>query len=208
MLHGPNERMTSEHPAARRSSNECCSKITKYHHEISMLSVMIEASFSRTILLLVLMITNTVVILPANAQPPFYEEKGYFDGTVLFLLDEFEYIFDIDAAQLILDATLKHTILTEYKAASYNISRLQYKILDHTINASDVQIDVDPIRIDDDKTRFNIQIYAENADVTGQWLNMTYHNLDLKSVYGVYDRITDKMAIHVPYSAALSLLLR
>jgi hypothetical protein len=169
---------------------------------------MIQTSFSGTMLLLVLLLTSTLVLLPANAQPPPYEERAYPDGTVLFLLDEFEYIFDIDAAQLIPNDTLKNTILTEHKPAIYNVSRLQYKIMGHTINASNVQIDVDPIQIDHNKTRFNIQIYASNAQVAGQWLSRTYENLDLKSVYGVYDRITDKMAIHIPYGVALSFLVQ
>ena len=169
---------------------------------------MIHAPFSRTMLLLVLLLTNTLVILPANAEPPLYEKEGYFDSTVLFLLDEFEYIFDIDAAQLIPNHTLKNTILAEHKPASYSISHLQYKIFEHTINASNVQIEVDPIEIDHNKTRFNIQIYASNAQVAGQWLSRTYENLELKSVYGIYDRITDKMAIHIPYSVALSFLLQ
>jgi hypothetical protein len=125
-----------------------------------------------------------------------------------FLLDDFEYFFYIDAAHLIPNDTLKDTILTEHKPATYSISRLQYKIFEYTINASNVQIEVDPVQIDHNKTRFNIQISAGSAQVSGQWLNRTYENLDLKSVYGVYDRITDKMAIHIPYSVALSLVLQ
>jgi hypothetical protein len=189
-------------------SNERYSIITKYHPETSTLNTIMQPTFSSMLALFVLLMTITLVKLPADAQAPFYQEKGYFDSTVFFLLDEFEYTFDIDGTQLIPNDTLKHTILTEYKHVVYNISRLQYKILDHTINASDVQIDVDPTRIDDMKTRFNIQIYADNAQVTGQWLTKTYYNLDLKSVYGIYDRATDNMVIHVPYSVALSLLLQ
>jgi hypothetical protein len=169
---------------------------------------MIPALFSGILALFALLLTITPLMLPARAQPPFYEEKIYFDSCVFFLLDEFEYTLDIDGTQLIPNDTLKNTILTEYKHAVYNISRLQYKILDHTINASDVQIDVDPTRIDDTRTRFDIQIYANNAEVSGPWLTRTYGKLDLKSVYGIYDHTTDKMVIHVPYSVAFSLLLR
>jgi hypothetical protein len=168
-----------------------------------------QASFSSMLVLFALLVmTITSVLLPAYAQLPSYEERGYFDGTIFFLLDEFEYAFDIDGAQLIPNETLKHTILTEYKHSVYNISRLQYKILEHTISASDVQVNVDPTRIDDTKTRFNIQIYADNAEVTGQWLTRTYDNLDLKSVYAIYDEATDKIVVHVPYSVALSLLVQ
>jgi hypothetical protein len=169
---------------------------------------MIQALFSGMPTLLALLMTITPVMLPAGAQRPFYEEKIYFDSCVFFFLNEFEYTFDIDGTQLIPNDTLKHIILTEYKHAVYNISRLQYKILDHTINASDVHIDVDPTRIDNIKTRFDIQIYANNAEVTGPWLTRTYDNLDLKSVYGIYDVATDKMVVHVPYGVAFSILLR
>src|SRR6266508_2826093 len=103
-----------------------------------------QASFSSMLALFVLLMIITLVMLPADAQSHFYDEKGYFDGTVFFFLDEFEYIFDIDGTQLIPNDALKNTILTEYKHSVYNISSLQYKILEHTINASDVQIDVDP----------------------------------------------------------------
>jgi hypothetical protein len=175
---------------------------------MSIVDVMIHAPFSRTMLLLVLLLTNTLVILPANAQPPLYEKEGYFDSTVSFLLEEFEYIFEIDAAQLIPNDTLKNRILTEHRPTNYSISHLQYKIFEHTINASNVQIEVDPMEIDHNKTRFNIEIYSSNAQVAGQWLSRTYENLDLKSVYGIYDKITDKMAIHIPYRVALSFLLQ
>jgi hypothetical protein len=166
----------------------------------------LQALFSTMLPLFVLSIT--VVVLPTEAQPFFNGEKRLLNGTILFFLDEFEYIFDIDGTQIIPNDRLKDSALTEYKQSVYNISRLQYKILEHTINASDVQIHVDPTRIDDMKTRFDIEIYANNAEVTGQWLTRSYENLDLKSVYGIYDRVSDKMTIHVPYSVALSFLLQ
>jgi hypothetical protein len=168
----------------------------------------LQALFSNILLLFVLLITITLVMLPAEAEPSFNGEKKLSDHTVFFFLDEFEYTFEIDGAQIFPNDTVKHSIVTEYKKSVYNISRLQYKILEHTIYASDVQIHVDPTRIDDMKTRFDIEIYANNAEVTGQWLNKSYENLDLKSVYGIYDKVTDKMIIHVPYSIALWHLLQ
>ncbi|HEU4445608.1 MAG TPA: hypothetical protein VFR94_13125 [Nitrososphaeraceae archaeon] len=42
--------------------------------------------------------------------------------------------------------------------------------MDHTINALDVQIHVQPAILDDRRTRLDIQIYAAAADVTGQWM--------------------------------------
>jgi hypothetical protein len=62
--------------------------------------------------------------------------------------------------------------------------------------------------IDDTETRLNLQIYAAKADVTGPWVSKTYNNLEIKSLYGIYDRITDKMIVHVPYGTVLSLILQ
>lgn len=88
-------------------------------------------------------------------------------GNSLFFLDEFDYAINIDGAQLFPNDTIKNTLLTEYKQSVYNISRLQYLLLGHTINASDVQIMLDPIGIDDTRTRFDVQISADKAEVKG-----------------------------------------
>jgi hypothetical protein len=158
--------------------------------------------------LFVLFMTIALVMVPAEAQPSFNGEKKLLDGNSFFLLDQFEYTFDIYGTQIFPNDTLKNSIVTEDKKFDYNISSLQYKIMDHNINASDVQIHIEPTRIDDTKTKLNIEIFAHNAEVTGQWVNRSYNNLELRSVYAVYDKISDKMTIHVPYSVALSLLLQ
>jgi hypothetical protein len=76
----------------------------------------------------------------------------------------------------------------------------------HTINALNVQINVQPASVDDTKSKVNIETYAAKADVAGPRVSRSYHNLEIKSVYGTYDRITDKMIIHLPYRMVLSLL--
>jgi hypothetical protein len=37
---------------------------------------------------------------------------------------------------------------------------------------------------------------------------MGYPNLEIKSAYGIYNQVTDKMTIHIPYSLALQHLLQ
>jgi hypothetical protein len=75
------------------------------------------------------------------------------------------------------------------------------------INASDVKIAVDPSRVDDQRTRIDLDIRADQATVTGaNGLGRSYDEIDLDSVYGVYDRTTDKITVHVPLSEALSFL--
>jgi hypothetical protein len=80
--------------------------------------------------------------------------------------------------------------------------------MEHMINASDVQIHLDPTRIDEANTRLDFQIYANNAEVTGQLLSKSYNNLEITSAYGIYNQATDKMTVHIPYSVALRHLLQ
>jgi hypothetical protein len=162
-------------------------------------------------LLLILSLTTIqLVTIQSEAQSSQSEQEKLLDNNnIAFLfLDAFEYTFDIEGAQIFPNDTIKHSIVTEYKPSVYNIPSLQYKIMEHTINASDVQIHVDPTRIDDANTRLEFQIYANNAEVTGQLLSKSYNNLEITSAYGIYNQATDKMTIHIPYSVALRHLLQ
>jgi hypothetical protein len=162
-------------------------------------------------LLLILSLTTIqLVTIQSEAQSSQSEQEKLLDNNnIAFLfLDAFEYTFDIEGAQIFPNDTIKHSIVTEYKPSVYNIPSLQYKIMEHTINASDVQIHVDPTRIDDANTRLEFQIYANNAEVTGQLLSKSYNNLEIRSAYGIYNGLTDKMTIHIPYSVAMQHLLQ
>jgi hypothetical protein len=162
-------------------------------------------------LLLILSLTTIqLVTIQSEAQSSQSEQEKLLDNNnIAFLfLDAFEYTFDIDGAQIFPNDTVKHSIVSEYNPSVYNIPSLQYKIMEHTINASDVQIHVDPTRIDDANTRLEFQIYANNAEVTGQLLSKSYNNLEITSAYGIYNGLTDKMTIHIPYSVAMQHLLQ
>jgi hypothetical protein len=162
------------------------------------------------VLLFISLTTIPLVTIQSEAQPLLSRQEKLLDNNnIAFLfLDAFEYTFDIDGAQIFPNDTVKHSIVSEYNPSVYNIPSLQYKIMEHTINASDVQIHVDPTRIDDANTRLEFQIYANNAEVTGQLLSKSYNNLEIRSAYGIYNGLTDKMTIHIPYSAAMQHLLQ
>ena len=168
-----------------------------------------QALFSSTLLLIISLTTLPFVIIQSEAQPLLSRQEKLLNNNIaLFLLDAFEYTFDIAGAQIFPNDTIKHSIVTEYNPSVYNISSLQYKIMDHIINASDVQIHVNPTRIDEANTRLDFQIYANNAEVTGQWLSKTFNDFEIRSAYAIYNLITDKMTIHVPYDVALQHLLQ
>ena len=161
------------------------------------------------LLLFISLTTIPLVIIQSEAQPLLSRQEKLLDNNIaFFFLDAFEYTFDIDGAQIFPNDTVKHSIVSEYNPSVYNIPSLQYKIMEHVINASDVQIHVDPTRIDEANKRLDFQIYANNAEVTGQLLSKSYNNLEITSAYGIYNQATDKMTIHIPYSVALRHLLQ
>jgi hypothetical protein len=169
----------------------------------------LQALFSAMMQLLIIALTTIpLVTIQSEAQPLASQQEKPWDHIAFFFLNAFEYTFDIDGAQIFLNDTIKHSIVTEYNSSVYNIPSLQYKIMEHMINASDVEIHVDPTRIDEANTRLDFQIYAKNAEVTGQTLNKSYNDFEIKSAYGTYNQITDKMTIHIPYSAAIQQLLQ
>ncbi len=166
-----------------------------------------------TILLFSSLITIASVMTPSEARTSFgLQEEPIIinknNDVALAILDPFEYTFDINGGQIFPNDTVKNAIVAEYKPSFYNIPSLYYEIMGHSINASNVQIHVEPTRIDDTNTRLDFQIYANSAQVTGDLLTKSYSNLDITSTYGIYNRVTDKMTIHVPYDAALHIILR
>src|SRR5215213_4738996 len=89
-------------------------------------------------LLLILSLTTIqLVTIQSEAQSSQSEQEKLLDNNnIAFLfLDAFEYTFDIEGAQIFPNDTIKHSIVTEYKPSVYNIPSLQYKIMEHTINA-------------------------------------------------------------------------
>lgn len=168
----------------------------------------LQALFSAMLLLFILLTTIPLVTIQSEAQSLLSRQEKLLDNIAFFFLDAIEYTFEIDGAQIFPNDTVKHSIVTEYNSSVYNISSLQYNMMEHTINASDVQIHVDPTRIDEANTRLDFQIYANNAEVTGPSLSKRYNNLEITSAYGIYNRVTDKITIHIPYSVALQHLVQ
>ncbi len=185
----------------------CSAKINKKFQ--ALLNSKLQAPFSTMLLLFISLTAIPLVTIQSEAQPlPSLQEKLMDNIVAFFFLDAFEYTFDIVGAQIFPNDTVKHNIVSEYNPSVYSIPSLQYEIMEHMINASDVQIHVNPTRVDEENTRLDFQIYANNAEVTGQLLNKSYYNLEIRSAYGIYNQATDKMTIHIPYDVALQHLLQ
>jgi hypothetical protein len=120
------------------------------------------------------------------------------------LIKNFEYTFDLEGSQIFPNNNIKQDIISEYRSSDYNIDDLNYELLGFKIIASDIKIRVDPKRIDDTKTRIDIPLLlAKDIKVSnGGLINLSYDSVDLGSVYGLYDKATNKMTVHVPISIA------
>jgi hypothetical protein len=123
------------------------------------------------------------------------------------LTKQFEYTVNLDGKQIFPNDTIKQDIVTKYKSTDYNINSLNYKILGFNINASNIKIRVNPSRIDQITTRVDFPVLlARNVTVTNGSINLKYRQVNLGSIYGIYNKGTDKMTMHIPISTALQYL--
>ncbi|MGA8914120.1 MAG: hypothetical protein WB443_14840 [Nitrososphaeraceae archaeon] len=124
------------------------------------------------------------------------------------LAKQFEYTVDLDGKQIFPNDTIKQDIVTKYKSADYNISNLNYKLLGFNITASNIKIHVNPSKIDQTRTRVDFPVMtARSVSVTNGSINSKYGEVNLGSIYGIYNKSTDKMTMHIPSSVALQYLL-
>jgi hypothetical protein len=124
------------------------------------------------------------------------------------LAKQFEYTVDLDGKQIFPNDTIKQDIVTKYKSADYNISNLNYKLLGFNITASNIKMHVNPSKIDQTRTRVDFPVMtARSVSVTNGSINSKYGEVNLGSIYGIYNKSTDKMTMHIPSSVALQYLL-
>jgi hypothetical protein len=121
----------------------------------------------------------------------------------------FEYTVDLNGKEIFANDTLKQDVVTDYKSSTYNIRTLKYKLLGFDITASDIKIEVKPSRIDALRTKIDLPIVlAKHVSVTNGLLNLKYSEINLGSIYGIYDKTSDKMTVHIPFNIALHYLPR
>jgi hypothetical protein len=114
-----------------------------------------------------------------------------------------EYTVSLDGKQIFPNSVLKQKIVEKYQPSTYDIRDLKYKILGFNITGNDIKIHVNPSRIDTTKTRIDIPLMlARNVTVTNGVINLKYNQVDLGSIYGIYDKTTDKMMVHIPLVVA------
>jgi hypothetical protein len=123
------------------------------------------------------------------------------------LTGQTDYTVSVDGKQIFPNITLKENIVDKYQPSTYDIRDLKYNILGFNVTAHDIKIHVIPSRIDTTKTRVDIPLMlASNVTVRKGVINLNYNQVNLGSVYGIYDKTTDKMMVHIPLVVALRYL--
>ena len=80
---------------------------------------------------------------------------------------------------------------------------MKYRLLGFDITA----LDFKPSRIDTTRTKVDLQrVGARDVSVTNGLLNLRYNQINLISIYGIYDKSRDKMTLHIPLNIALCYL--
>ena len=177
----------------------------------------------RTVLSITIIIVSIYAFLPslvvAYTEPKDMDNSiSSHDNIILPIADnnnifgnlakQFEYTVDLDGKQIFPNDTIKQDIVSKYKSADYNISNLNYKLLGFNITASNIKIHVNPSKIDQTRTRVDFPVMtARSVSVTNGSINSKYGEVNLGSIYGIYNKSTDKMTMHIPSSVALQYLL-
>ena len=118
-----------------------------------------------------------------------------------------EYTVALDGKEIFPNDIVKQNIVTNYESSDYNINSLKYSLLGFDISAVDIKIHVNPSKIDSTRTKLDLPVvFARNVAVSNGFINLRYGEINLGSIYGVYDKTTDKMTMHIPINIALQYL--
>ena len=148
---------------------------------------------------------NNLVTIAALNPSIFENLAKQFDN----IAKRLEYSVDLSGKQIFPNDTIKEDVVTHYRSSAFTINTLKYTILGFDITASDIRIKVEPSSIDTTTTKVDLPIVvARDVSVAKGLIDLRYDQINLSSIYGIYDKISDKMTIHIPLSVALRYLPR
>jgi hypothetical protein len=150
-----------------------------------------------------------------NISVKFDDLFGLFKGNTLNLQNPFEHQIEIDAKQIFPNETLKREIISKSGPSEFTMPYLKYNLLGFNISATDIRVKANATQISggesdqSKKTRIDFPVMlANNVNVSNKATSQSYHNVDLSSIYAIYDPKTDKFTFHVPFSIAAKYLLK
>jgi hypothetical protein len=129
-------------------------------------------------------------------------------GNVLNLTNPFEHTIVIDASHIFPNETLKHEMISKFRQSEFKMPILKYNLLGFDISASDIEAKANVKQIGQSKsTRIDFPVMlARNVNARNGISNQNFTNVDLSSIYAIYDPQTDKFTFHIPYTLAAKYL--
>ena len=151
-----------------------------------------------------------------NISVKFDDLFGLFKGNTLNFQNPFEHQIEIDAKQIFPNETLKREIISKSGPSEFTMPYLKYNLLGFNISATDIRVKTNATQISggcesdqNKKTRIDFPVMlANNVNVSNKATSQSFRNVDLSSIYAIYDPKTDKFTFHLPYSIAAKYLLK
>jgi hypothetical protein len=167
-----------------------------------------------TLLSIILSLLSVSHYYEVNAQSntnPLGNILSHFFGNITNTFNQLakkpEYTVSVEGNQIFPNSTLKENIVDKYQPSTYDIKDPKYNLLGFNVAAHNIKIHVTPSKMDANRTRVDIPLMlASNVTVTNGIINLNYGQVDLGSIYGIYDKPTDKMMVHIPFAVALKYL--
>ncbi len=118
-----------------------------------------------------------------------------------------EYTVDLKANDIFPNQTIQDKILYDYESTKYTIPVLNYRLLGFDISAKDIAIQTESNKMEDSNTRINFpMMHANNVRVSNGLTDLSFNDVDLSSLYAIYDPEADKLTIHIPVVTAMKYL--
>jgi hypothetical protein len=118
-----------------------------------------------------------------------------------------EYTVDLKASDIFPNQTIQDKILNNYEPTEYTIPVLNYRLLGFDISAKDIAIQTKSNKMEDNNTRINFPLMqANNVRVSNGLTDLSFNDVDLSSLYAIYDPETNKLTIHIPALTAMKYL--
>jgi hypothetical protein len=137
-----------------------------------------------------------------------------FDNVInIFEGEPLEHQVEVDANQIFPNETLKREIIANSAPLEFTMPVLNYNLLGFNISASNIEVVANPKQVIDDsgqtnKTRIDFPVMrAKNVNVTNGSTTQSFNDVDLSSIYAIYDPATDKFTFHIPFDIAARYLL-
>ncbi len=177
-------------------------------------------SVTIVIILLAALTIPSMKYVDARANPfeSDNDDDTYIVASAAGIFDIFtkplEHSIEIDSDQIFPNETLKQEIISKSGPLEFSIPTLEYNLLGFNISATDIRVVGNAKKISDDtdqsqKTRIDFPVMlAKNVNVNNEVTNQKFKDVDLSSIYAIYDPKTDKFNFHIPFDIAARYLLK